>query len=66
MAVFDATNTTRKRRQLLYQTVVNENGFNLFFVESLCDKEDIIDNNIREVCNTGIKHLHEHTDSNVG
>lgn len=49
VAVFDATNTTRKRRRLLYQKFVEENSFNLFFVESICDKVDIIEENIKEV-----------------
>ena len=49
MAVFDATNTTRKRRRLLYEKFVKENGFNLFFVESICEKQDIIEANIKEV-----------------
>ena len=33
----------------MYNTVVVDKGFKLFFVESVCDREDIIDNNIREV-----------------
>ena len=49
MAVFDATNTTRKRRAKLYDAVVVDKGFRLFFVESVCDREEIIDSNIREV-----------------
>lgn len=49
VAVFDATNTTRKRRQYLYEFFVQKHGYNLFFVESVCDKEDIIENNIKEV-----------------
>jgi len=36
VAVFDATNTTRKRRRKLYEKVVGEKGFKLFFVESIC------------------------------
>ncbi len=49
VAVFDATNTTRKRRAKLYQRLVEDKGYNLFFVESVCDRQDIIDSNIREV-----------------
>ncbi|TRY74480.1 hypothetical protein TCAL_01328 [Tigriopus californicus] len=52
VAVFDATNTTRKRRQYLYEFFVEKHGCNLFFVESVCDKEDIIENNIKEVKTT--------------
>ena len=47
--MFDATNTTRKRRRLLYDKMVVHSGFHLFFVESICDRSDIIENNIKEV-----------------
>ena len=47
--MFDATNTTRQRRELLRRRVVDEKGFKLFFVESVCDDERIIENNIRSV-----------------
>ena len=49
VAVFDATNTTRDRRKYLYQRVVKEKGFKLFFVESICNDKDIITSNILEV-----------------
>ena len=49
VVVFDATNTTRQRRELLRRRVVDEKGFKLFFVESVCDDERIIENNIRSV-----------------
>jgi len=49
VAVVDATNTTKKRRRLLYKTLVEENKFSLFFVESLCNREAIVENNIKEV-----------------
>jgi hypothetical protein len=49
VAVFDATNTTKKRRRTLYNTIVVEKGFKLFFVESICFDEAIIESNIREV-----------------
>ncbi len=49
VAVFDATNTTKKRRRTLYETIVVEKGFKLFFVESICFDEAIIESNIREV-----------------
>ena len=49
VAVFDATNTTKKRRRTLYNTIVVEKGFKLFFVESICYDESIIESNIREV-----------------
>ena len=49
IAVFDATNTTRERRKLLYQRIVVEKGYKLFFVESICNDDTIIDSNIKEV-----------------
>ena len=49
VAVFDATNTTQKRRRKLYEKVVGEKGFKLFFVESICYDKAIIESNIREV-----------------
>lgn len=49
MVVFDATNTTRERRKLLHDKVVLEKGYKLFFIESICDDESIIDSNIRSV-----------------
>ena len=49
IAVFDATNTTRERRRLLYQRIVVEKGYKLFFVESICNDDTIIDSNIKEV-----------------
>jgi 6-phosphofructo-2-kinase/fructose-2,6-biphosphatase 2 len=47
VAVYDATNTTFDRRQLIYDTVVNKYGYKLFFVESFCNDPNIIDANIR-------------------
>lgn len=47
--MFDATNTTRERRKLLHQQVVVEKGYKLFFIESICDDESIVDANIKEV-----------------
>ncbi|XP_034140704.1 6-phosphofructo-2-kinase/fructose-2,6-bisphosphatase 1 [Drosophila guanche] len=49
IAVFDATNSTRDRRQLIYNIVVKQHGFRLFFVESICDDPQIIEQNILEV-----------------
>lgn len=65
VVVFDATNTTIDRRKLLYDRIVKEKGFKLFFVESICDDESIIDSNIRSVKVSGLDlvicshHLHE-------
>jgi len=44
--VFDATNSTWDRRQMIKDIVVNKMGFKLFFVESVCDDPQIIEQNI--------------------
>uniref|UniRef100_A0A8C4TMM5 6-phosphofructo-2-kinase/fructose-2,6-biphosphatase 1 n=1 Tax=Erpetoichthys calabaricus TaxID=27687 RepID=A0A8C4TMM5_ERPCA len=48
VAVFDATNTTRDRRELIIN-FSKENGYKVFFVESICDDPDIIEANILQV-----------------
>nr|XP_055040292.1 6-phosphofructo-2-kinase/fructose-2,6-bisphosphatase 2 isoform X2 [Misgurnus anguillicaudatus] len=48
IAVFDATNTTRERRDLIL-SFVEENAYKVFFVESVCDDPDVIAANIMEV-----------------
>uniref|UniRef100_A0A4W4EEQ8 6-phosphofructo-2-kinase/fructose-2,6-bisphosphatase 2 n=1 Tax=Electrophorus electricus TaxID=8005 RepID=A0A4W4EEQ8_ELEEL len=48
IAVFDGTNTTRERRDLILN-FVKENAFKVFFVESVCDDPDVIAANILEV-----------------
>uniref|UniRef100_A0A671YK99 6-phosphofructo-2-kinase/fructose-2,6-bisphosphatase 2 n=1 Tax=Sparus aurata TaxID=8175 RepID=A0A671YK99_SPAAU len=48
IAVFDATNTTRERRDLIL-AFVKENAFKVFFVESVCDDPEVIAANILEV-----------------
>uniref|UniRef100_A0A8C2JCN5 6-phosphofructo-2-kinase domain-containing protein n=1 Tax=Cyprinus carpio TaxID=7962 RepID=A0A8C2JCN5_CYPCA len=55
VAVFDATNTTRERREVIL-TFAKENGYKVFFVESLCDDPEIIAENIKQV-NEFDKHL---------
>lgn len=47
VAVYDATNTTFARRQLIYETVAEKYGYKLFFVESFCSDPEIIEANIR-------------------
>ncbi|GBN71406.1 6-phosphofructo-2-kinase/fructose-2, 6-bisphosphatase, partial [Araneus ventricosus] len=47
--VYDATNTTVDRRKLIYDIVCEKFGCKLFFVESLCDDESIIEANLKEV-----------------
>ncbi|CAF0870983.1 unnamed protein product [Adineta steineri] len=49
VAIFDATNTTRERRRVIYDYCAHTFCFRVFFVESICDSVDIIDANIREV-----------------
>ncbi|GFX61064.1 hypothetical protein TNCV_4117142 [Trichonephila clavipes] len=49
VAVYDATNTTFERRKLIYDIVCEKFGFKLFFIESLCDDENIIEANLKEV-----------------
>ncbi|XP_025032536.1 6-phosphofructo-2-kinase/fructose-2,6-bisphosphatase 1 isoform X3 [Python bivittatus] len=48
VAVFDATNTTQERRALILQ-FAKENGYKVFFIESICDDPDIIQENIKQV-----------------
>ncbi|GAB6023015.1 hypothetical protein CHUAL_007105 [Chamberlinius hualienensis] len=49
VAVFDATNTTRHRRRMIFETVVEKYKYKCFFLESICDDPTIIDSNIMEV-----------------
>uniref|UniRef100_A0A667WWT0 6-phosphofructo-2-kinase/fructose-2,6-biphosphatase 3 n=1 Tax=Myripristis murdjan TaxID=586833 RepID=A0A667WWT0_9TELE len=48
VAVFDATNTTRERREMILD-FGSKNGFKIFFIESVCDDLDVIASNIMEV-----------------
>ncbi|XP_048877706.1 6-phosphofructo-2-kinase/fructose-2,6-bisphosphatase-like isoform X1 [Brienomyrus brachyistius] len=48
VAVFDATNTTRERRDVILN-FCKENGYKVFFVESVCDDPEIIAENIMQV-----------------
>ncbi|XP_071497575.1 6-phosphofructo-2-kinase/fructose-2,6-bisphosphatase-like [Diadema antillarum] len=48
VAVFDATNTTRDRRQIILD-FCKEKSIKCFFVESVCDDKETIQSNIREV-----------------
>uniref|UniRef100_A0A452HQV6 6-phosphofructo-2-kinase/fructose-2,6-bisphosphatase 2 n=1 Tax=Gopherus agassizii TaxID=38772 RepID=A0A452HQV6_9SAUR len=48
IAVFDATNTTRERRDLILN-FAKENAYKVFFVESVCDDPEVIAANILEV-----------------
>ncbi|XP_065083339.1 6-phosphofructo-2-kinase/fructose-2,6-bisphosphatase isoform X3 [Ochlerotatus camptorhynchus] len=46
VAVFDATNSTRERRRMIKDIIVHKMGYKLFFVESICDDPQIIEQNI--------------------
>ncbi|XP_061423209.1 6-phosphofructo-2-kinase/fructose-2,6-bisphosphatase-like isoform X2 [Lethenteron reissneri] len=52
VAVFDATNTTRERREII-MNFASENAYKVFFVESVCMDPDVIAANIQEVKLTG-------------
>ncbi|XP_037930903.1 6-phosphofructo-2-kinase/fructose-2,6-bisphosphatase 1 isoform X2 [Teleopsis dalmanni] len=62
IAVFDATNSTRDRRQLIYDIVVKQHNFRLFFVESICDDPQIIEQNIKEVKVSSPDYINMNTD----
>jgi len=49
VAIFDATNTTRERRQMVYDTVVLKHGYKCLFLESICDSPQLIETNILDV-----------------
>lgn len=50
VAAFDATNSTRARRQHIMKVIRGSGlGCKRMFVESICDQEDILDENIRKV-----------------
>ncbi|CAN9515240.1 unnamed protein product [Ophioblennius macclurei] len=48
VVVFDATNTTPDRRDVILN-FAKDNGYKVFFVESLCDDPEIIAENIKQV-----------------
>ncbi|XP_029530258.1 6-phosphofructo-2-kinase/fructose-2,6-bisphosphatase 4-like isoform X3 [Oncorhynchus nerka] len=48
VAVFDATNTTRERRETII-AFAEQNGFKVFFVESVCEDPEVIAENIVQV-----------------
>ena len=47
VAIYDATNSTLQRQKLISQRC-NQEGFDLMWVESICDDDDVIEQNIRE------------------
>lgn len=48
VAVYDATNTTLKRRQLIRDTCESL-GVSVLFIESICDRDDLVKENIMDV-----------------
>uniref|UniRef100_A0A8C3BF53 6-phosphofructo-2-kinase/fructose-2,6-biphosphatase 3 n=1 Tax=Cairina moschata TaxID=8855 RepID=A0A8C3BF53_CAIMO len=48
IAVFDATNTTRERRGMILN-FAKENGFKVFFIESVCNDPTVVATNVMEV-----------------
>ncbi|XP_047669969.1 6-phosphofructo-2-kinase/fructose-2,6-bisphosphatase 4b isoform X2 [Tachysurus fulvidraco] len=48
VAVFDGTNTTRERRKIILR-FAEQNGYKVFFVESVCDDPEVIAHNILQV-----------------
>ncbi|KAB5528046.1 fructose-2,6-bisphosphatase [Coniochaeta sp. 2T2.1] len=51
VGILDATNSTKERRQWVFDTVSKE-GIEVIFVESKCDDENLIMGNIRDVKTT--------------
>jgi len=49
VAIFDATNTTKARRAVVFDKIVNQNGVRCMFLESICNSENIVESNVREV-----------------
>jgi hypothetical protein len=47
--IFDATNTSRERREVINDYCTKNYCFRLFFVESVCDDPKVIETNVREV-----------------
>jgi len=49
VAIFDATNTTRERRHTVFDRIVRQNGLKCMFLESICNSDAIVEENVREV-----------------
>lgn len=47
IAIYDATNSTKERREIIYDKVVCKYDYNLLFIESICNLSRILDVNIR-------------------
>ena len=48
MAIFDATNTTKERRQKVLKRVLQQQGVEVVFVESICTDEKVVEANLAE------------------
>jgi len=49
VAIFDATNTTKDRRRVVYDKIVNQHDLKCMFLESICNEDTIVESNVREV-----------------
>lgn len=61
VAVYDATNTTRLRRNRILD-FAEEHCFRVFFIESICDDPDVIEQNLTEVKVNGPDYCHKDPD----
>lgn len=68
VGILDATNTTRNRREFILNRLLGESELNflkqdIIFIESICDDERIIENNVRHIKIKGedYKHLDPET-----
>ncbi|KAI9522940.1 6-phosphofructo-2-kinase/fructose-2,6-bisphosphatase 4 [Dissostichus eleginoides] len=64
VAVFDATNTTRERRGTIVK-FAEQNGFKVFFVESVCEDPDVIAQNIVQVKLDSPDYIHCNTEEAI-
>jgi len=48
VGIMDATNSSLRRRQMIEKECAQQ-GVDLFWVESICDRDDVIEDNIRKV-----------------
>uniref|UniRef100_A0A4W6EM43 6-phosphofructo-2-kinase/fructose-2,6-biphosphatase 4b n=1 Tax=Lates calcarifer TaxID=8187 RepID=A0A4W6EM43_LATCA len=62
--VFDATNTTRERRGTIIK-FAEQNGFKVFFVESVCEDPDVIAQNIVQVKLGSPDYIHCNTEEAI-
>ncbi|XP_055019088.1 6-phosphofructo-2-kinase/fructose-2,6-bisphosphatase 4-like isoform X1 [Boleophthalmus pectinirostris] len=64
VAVFDATNTTRERRATIMK-FAEQNGFKVFFVESVCEDPDVIAENIVQVKLDSPDYIHTNSEEAI-